>query len=177
MAKIISLGVHYFGKKNRLVTLILFELWLLHMIFSPVSNSSHHPLVCDVFSFVFWKKLKIPKRHFKISWPLHKVLRTTCYTWFDLPLQDISYQHCEKNWEKKISKHHLIFFFSFCWFWLCLSNHSFWPSLVDTVQDFLIKLGIKPGMHLWEISILSLDNVIVRSTKIMKRADKNWAHF
>ena len=22
---------------------------------------------------------------------------------------------------------------------------------LDTVQDFLIKLGIKPGMHLWEI--------------------------
>ena len=50
-------------------------------------------------------------------------------------------------------------------------------STVDTVQDFLIKLGIKPRMHLWEISILSLYNVIVRPTKIMNRADKNWAHF
>ena len=48
---------------------------------------------------------------------------------------------------------------------------------LDTVQDFLIKLGIKPRMHLWEISILSLNNVIVRPTKIMNRADKNWAHF
>ena len=48
---------------------------------------------------------------------------------------------------------------------------------LDTVQDFLIKLGIKPHMHLWEISILSLNNVIVRPTKIMNRADKNWAHF
>ena len=48
---------------------------------------------------------------------------------------------------------------------------------VDTVQDFLIKLGIKPCMHLWEISILSLNNVIVRPTKIMNRADINWAHF
>ena len=27
-------------------------------------------LVCDVFSFVFWKKLKTPKRHFEIIWPL-----------------------------------------------------------------------------------------------------------
>ena len=27
------------------------------------------------------------------------------------------------------------------------------PSAVDTVQDFLIKLGIKPQMHLWKISI------------------------
>ena len=60
------------------------------------------------------------------------------------------------------------------------------PSTLDTVQDFLIKLGIKPHMHLWEISrvsvqveisILSLNNVIVRPTKIMNRADKNWAHF
>ena len=44
---------------------------------------------------------------------------------------------------------------------------------LDTVQDFLIKLGIKPCMHLWEIGIFSLNNVIVRPTKIMNRAIKN----
>ena len=49
--------------------------------------------------------------------------------------------------------------------------------LLDTVQDFLIKLGITPGMHLVEIGILSLNNVIVRPTKIINRADKNWTHF
>ena len=47
------------------------------------------------------------------------------------------------------------------------------PSL-DTVQDFLIKLGIKPPI---EIGIFSLYPVIIRSTKIMNRVDKNWAHF
>ena len=47
---------------------------------------------------------------------------------------------------------------------------------LETVQDFLIKLGIKPLMQLLEISIFSLNSVIVRLTKIMKRADKNWAH-
>ena len=41
-------------------------------------------------------------------------------------------------------------------------------SLVDTVQDFLIKLGIKPHMHLWEISILSLNNDLVRLVKDLK---------
>ena len=51
------------------------------------------------------------------------------------------------------------------------------PHSLHTIQDFLIKLGIKPHMHLWEISIFSLNNVIVRPTKIMNRADKNWAHF
>ena len=30
-------------------------------------------LLCDVFSIVFWKKLKTPKRHFEINWPLAKV--------------------------------------------------------------------------------------------------------
>ena len=50
-------------------------------------------------------------------------------------------------------------------------------SLLDTVQDFLIKLGIKPHMHLWKMSILSLNSVIIRPTKIMNRADKNLAHF
>ena len=28
----------------------------------------------DLFSFVFWKNLKIPKRHFEINWPLGKAI-------------------------------------------------------------------------------------------------------
>ena len=48
---------------------------------------------------------------------------------------------------------------------------------LESVQDFLIKLDMKPCMHLLEISILSLNLVIVTLTKIMNRADKNWAHF
>ena len=43
---------------------------------------------------------------------------------------------------------------------------------VESVQDFLIKLDIKPLMHLQEISTFSLNNVISRLTKIMNRADK-----
>ena len=31
-------------------------------------------LLCDVFSFVFWKKLKTPKRHFEIIWPLESFI-------------------------------------------------------------------------------------------------------
>ena len=49
--------------------------------------------------------------------------------------------------------------------------------VVDTVQGFLIKLGIKPHMHLLEIGIFPLYHVIVTPTKIMNRANKNWAHF
>ena len=49
--------------------------------------------------------------------------------------------------------------------------------LVHTVQDFLIKLGVKPRMHLLEIDIFWLYHVIVRPTKIMNRANKCWAHF
>ena len=41
---------------------------------------------------------------------------------------------------------------------------------LETVQDFLIKLGIKPLMY------FSLNNAILRLIKIMNRADKNWAH-
>ena len=48
---------------------------------------------------------------------------------------------------------------------------------LDTIQDFLIKLGIKPLMDLLELGIFSLYHVIVRPIKIMNRADKNWAHF
>ena len=48
---------------------------------------------------------------------------------------------------------------------------------LESVQDFLIKLDMKPCMHLVETSIFSLNPVIVRPTKIMNRADKNWAQF
>ena len=48
---------------------------------------------------------------------------------------------------------------------------------VESVQDFLIKLDMKPRMHLVEISIFSLNLDIVRLTKIMNRGDKNWAQF
>ena len=48
--------------------------------------------------------------------------------------------------------------------------------LTKNLQDFLIKAGIKQGMHLWEISVLSLNNVILRPAKIINRVDKNWAH-
>ena len=39
---------------------------------------------------------------------------------------------------------------------------------LDTVQYFLIKLGIKPRLHLLEISIISLYHVIVRPTSRQK---------
>ena len=47
---------------------------------------------------------------------------------------------------------------------------------LDTVTDFLIELGMKSHMHLVEVSIFSLNNVIIRPTKIMNRANKKWAH-
>ena len=50
------------------------------------------------------------------------------------------------------------------------------PTL-ESVQDCLIKLDMRPCLHLVEISILLLNLFIVRLTKIMKRADKNWALF
>ena len=50
-------------------------------------------------------------------------------------------------------------------------------AILESVQDFLIKLDMKPCMHLVEISIFSLNLVIIRLTKIMNRADKNLAQF
>ena len=43
---------------------------------------------------------------------------------------------------------------------------------LDTVQDYSMKLGIKPCVHLWEISIFSLNHVILRLTKIVTKAGK-----
>ena len=47
-----------------------------------------------------------------------------------------------------------------------LSPHA---AELDTVQDFLIKLGIKPRLHILKISIFSLNHVIVRPKKIFDK--------
>ena len=49
-----------------------------------------------------------------------------------------------------------------------LNSLSVYVDTVDTIQDFLCKLGMKPHMHLVEISIFSLNHVITRPTKIIK---------
>ena len=45
----------------------------------------------DLFLFVFWKKLKTPKRHFEINWPL---------VWLKIPQmrQNLSAQKAQKIW-------------------------------------------------------------------------------
>ena len=48
---------------------------------------------------------------------------------------------------------------------------------LDTVQDFLIKLGIKPSLHILKISNFSLNHVIVRPTKIMSNLLKVCKNF
>ena len=48
-------------------------------------------------------------------------------------------------------------------------------SPIESVQDFLIKLDMKQCMLLVKISMFSVNHVIVRLTKIMNRADKDWA--
>ena len=40
--------------------------------------------------------------------------------------------------------------------------------VLETVQDFLIKLDIKPLVHLLEITIFSLNDDLVRLTNLVK---------
>ena len=56
-------------------------------------------------------------------------------------------------------------------------QHSCTIATLESVQDFLIKFDMKPCMHLVEISIFSLNLVIIRLTKIMNTANKNCALF
>ena len=49
--------------------------------------------------------------------------------------------------------------------------------ILDTFQDFLIAEHMKPCMHVLEMSISSLNQVIVRPTKTPKLADKKCARF
>ena len=50
-------------------------------------------------------------------------------------------------------------------------------SSLDSFQDFLVSEHMEPRMHLLEISISSLNHVIVRPTKTPKLADKNCAQY
>ena len=50
----------------------------------------------------------------------------------------------------------------------CTEQEQVRDFTVDTIQDFLCKLGMKPNLHLVEISIFSLHHIIVRPTKIIK---------
>ena len=52
-----------------------------------------------------------------------------------------------------------------------------WPWALESVQDVLIKLDIKPCMHLVEINIFSLNHVIVRLTKTMNTTSSNISKF
>ena len=45
--------------------------------------------------------------------------------------------------------------------------------VVETVQDFMIKLDTKPLIHLLEISVFSLNNDLIRLTKIMNNLVKD----
>ena len=53
-------------------------------------------------------------------------------------------------------------------------QHITGTYFVYTIQDFLSKLGMKPQMHLVEISIFSLNHVTVRLTKIMNNLLKHF---
>ena len=47
------------------------EWFFFKLTFLPKNERTNLTLLlCDLFLFIFWKKLKIRKRHFEISWPL-----------------------------------------------------------------------------------------------------------
>ena len=89
----------------------------------------------------------------------------------------MKFQILSKNYDAFCSKYCISSYKTPCIFFKAFhSKVTVRKAKLDTVQNFLIKLGIKPRKHLWEISIFSLNNIIVRPAKIMNRADKNWAH-
>ena len=69
-------------------------------------------LLCDVFSFVFWKKLKSTKRHFEINWPLAE-LSTKNEFFFILLLTNKYYRTSKVK----------IFFYSFLSLFTSLQNN------------------------------------------------------
>ena len=140
--------------------------------------------------FVFWSLwTKNVKR--KMEWPRQKIefaLNLTLCTFNISTRNTITWIMLFVQCKKKVQVWLVASSFLLVW-WKNCSNYLVimerWMTYVDkwtallleSVQDFLIKLDIKPCMYLVEISISSLKLVIVRFTKIMNRGDKNWAHF
>ena len=58
-------------------------------------------LLCDVFSFVFWMKLKTPKKPFEINWPLEERARKK---WDQLRISNTSWKRTwvHENWKYKM---------------------------------------------------------------------------
>ena len=107
---------------------------------------------CNTY-LVFWSEWWHHKDIFKNNWPL--VIA--------------SYQRYMRFWQ---------FPFSFFFANNVVSNHlslwnQFYAFTLETFQDFLIKLDTEPLMRLLEISIFSLNNDLVRLTKIMNNLVKD----
>ena len=111
---------------------------------------------CRNFSFVFWENWNNQKAIFEINWLLvvKQVERPVRSTNGKQTINAFFYTQKLK----------IIFTFL---------SVVVLQATVDTVQDFLIKLGIKPHLHLWKISFFSLYNDLVRLTKIMNNHVKD----
>ena len=71
------------------------------------------------------------------------------------------------SFQKSIKRFMLVYFTSVTYFdKITVQNHSILIQGLETVQDVLIKLDIKPLMHLLKIGIFSLNNDILILTKI-----------
>ena len=111
--------------------------------FSPNNEQTKSILLLwDLFPFVFWRKLKAPKRHFEINWPLES-----------------------SQWKRK---NRVLQVFSWNCFLVCM---NLWNSvLYPDVGIFLQKLtypGQKtPHLNIWEIKHDGkIDPIMGRSNK------------
>ena len=101
----------------------------------------------DLFSFVFWRKLKTPKRHFEIIWPLIKKSFWS-YRSLNFEMSFWCLQFHPKNEQKQVNlRFHSSkaeFVRSFCGGNVCLkkSFRLFWPLIVHEAR-FLRKKGLK----------------------------------
>ena len=163
--------MHFFTLKRK------FVFQSLPTIFSSTyfSKVGSHLNSGYVDKLILIKELKtVPRCALK-----HLVYCEVLYRSVELPesqnhIKSMRYLFCVRLFRYDCSKQHL--HTVVIWF-ICRHRYSYLGnSTLESVQDFLIKLDIKPLMHLLEISTFSLNNFIVRLTKIMNRADKNWAH-
>ena len=103
-------------------------------------------LVFDMFSFVFWKKLKTPKRYFEINWPLIRKgiqpsikYQSRSFNWFVTAKNSFRSIILHKSWK-------------FGWFTNCSEAISSIMSKVETAEDIYLEMQKKKcHLEIWKM--------------------------
>ena len=127
-----------------------------------------------MFSFVFWKKVKTPKRNFEINWPLDAYM-VSCPTWSKNLAWNLS---CMVTWQGRRNLK---------WHYYYWPSQILWPSASPSWHSMYIKtqpihqkqakiflsMSDSPNASQWSIIENSIQKLEIAKTSMVKKMLKN----